>query len=88
MLVEIGEHSQINLPAKIIRNFGIIEGDKFEVMEKDGGIFLRPIVVYPKNKIEQIAKIIKESEADISKQNTFDNIENLFSYIGIDIDNN
>jgi antitoxin MazE len=87
MLAEIRGRSQITIPAEIIKKLGIIEGDKFEVMEKDGGIFLCPVVVYPKNKMEQIAKIIKESEADISKQSPFDNVEDLFADMGIDIDN-
>lgn len=87
MLVEIGNHSQISLPAEIIKKLGIMEGDKFEVTEKDGGIFLCPVVVYPKNKMEQIAKTIKESEADISKQSPFESVEDLFADMGIDIDN-
>ena len=87
MLAEIRGRSQITIPAEIIKKLGIIEGDKFEVMEKDGGIFLCPVVVYPKNKMEQIAKIIKESEVDISKQSPFDNVEDLFADMGINIDN-
>ena len=87
MLVEIGKHSQINLPAEIIKKLCIMKGDKFEVTEKDGGIFLFPVVVYPKNKIENIAKIIKESEADITKQSPLDNVKDLFADIGINIDN-
>ena len=52
MLAEIRGRSQITIPADIIKKLGISEGDKFEVMERDGGIFLCPVVVYPKDKIE------------------------------------
>ena len=68
MLAELRGRSQITIPAEIIKSLGISEGDKFEVIEKDGGIFLCPVVVYPKDKIKQIAKIIKETEADTEAQ--------------------
>lgn len=87
MLAEIRGRSQITIPAEIIKKLGITEGDKFDIMEKDGGIFLCPVVVYPKDKMVKIAKIIKESEADILRQNTFDSVEDLFEDMGIDIDN-
>ena len=87
MLAEIRGRSQITIPAEIIKKLGISEGDKFEIMEKDGGIFLCPVVVYPKEKIAKIAKIIKETETDVSKQTAFDSVEDLFADMGIDINN-
>ena len=87
MLAEIRGRSQITIPAEIIKKLGITEGDKFEIMEKDGGIFLCPVVVYPKDKIAKIAKIIKESEADITNKGAFESVEDLFADMGIDIDN-
>lgn len=87
MLAEIRGRSQITIPAEIIKKLGIAEGDKFEVMEKDGGIFLCPVVVYPKDKMTKIAKIIKESEADNVMSGTFERVEDLFADMGIDIEN-
>ena len=87
MLAEIRGRSQITIPAEIIKKLGISEGDKFEIMEKDGGIFLCPVVVYPKDKMAKIAKIIKETETDVSKQTAFDSVEDLFADMGIDINN-
>ena len=87
MLAEIRGRSQITIPAEIVRKLGISEGDKFEVMEKDGGIFLCPVVVYPKEKLTKIAKIIKDSEADIAGQAAFESVEDMFADMGIDIDN-
>ena len=55
MLAEIRGRSQITIPSEIIKKLGISEGDKFDIMERDGGIFLCPVVVYPKDKIEKIA---------------------------------
>lgn len=87
MLAEIRGRSQITIPAEIIKSLGISEGDKFDIMEKDGGIFLCPVVVYPKDKMAKIAKLIKDSESDISKQTEFDSVEDMFSDMGIDLDN-
>ena len=85
MLAEIRGRSQITIPAEIIKSLGISEGDKFDIVEKDGGIFLCPVVVYPKDKILKIAKIIKESEADTKSQKVFDSVEDLFADMGIDV---
>lgn len=85
MLAEIRGRSQITIPAEIIKKLGISEGDKFEVIEKDGGIFLCPVIVYPKEKLLKIAKLIKDSEIDISKQKGFDSVEDMFFDMGIDI---
>ncbi len=85
MLAEIRGRSQITIPAEIIKSLGISEGDKFDIVEKDGGIFLCPVVVYPKDKILKIAKIIKESETDTNAQKVFDSVEDLFADMGIDV---
>lgn len=85
MLAEIRRRSQITIPAEIVKSLGISEGDKFDIVEKDGGIFLCPVVVYPKDKIARIAKIIKESEADTKAQKVFDSVEDLFADMGIDV---
>jgi len=45
MLVKLRKRSQITIPSDIIKKLGIKEGNKFEVIEKDGGIFLYPVVV-------------------------------------------
>jgi len=83
MLVEIRARSQLTLPSEILRNLGIHEGDKFEVMERDGGIFLCPVAVYPKSKLESIAKIIKEHESDSPA--VYESIEDMFKDMGIEL---
>lgn len=87
MLAEIRGRSQITIPADIVKKLGICEGDKFEIMEKDGGIFLCPVVVYPKDKFLKIAKLIKDSEAELSMSTSFDSVEDMFADMGINIDN-
>lgn len=87
MLAEIRGRSQITIPSEIIKKLGISEGDKFDIMERDGGIFLCPVVVYPKDKIAKIAKMLKESENDTKTRTAFESVEDMFSDMGIDIDN-
>ena len=87
MLAEIRGRSQITIPSEIIKKLGISEGDKFDIMERDGGIFHCPVVVYPKDKIAKIAKILKESENDTKTRTAFESVEDMFSDMGIDIDN-
>ena len=85
MLVEMRAQSQITLPNEIIKKLGISEGDKFEVVERDGGVFLCPVVEYSKAKLEQIAKIIKDHENYPSA--VFETVEDMFKDIGIDLPN-
>ena len=87
MLAEIRGRSQITIPAEIIKKLGISEGDKFDIIEKDGGIFLCPVIVYPKEKILKIAKLIKDSEIELSSQESFDTVEGMFADMGINVDN-
>lgn len=87
MLAEIRGRSQITIPAEIIKKLGISEGDKFDIVEKDGGIFLCPVIVYPKDKLLKIAKLIKDSEIELSEQESFDSVEDMFADMGINIDN-
>ncbi len=87
MLAEIRGRSQITIPAEIIKKLGISEGDKFDIVEKDGGIFLCPVIVYPKDKLLKIAKLIKDSEKELSIQESFDTVGDMFADMGINIDN-
>ena len=87
MLAELRSRSQITIPTEIIKKLGISEGDKFDIIEKDGGIFLCPVVIYPKDKLLKIAKLIKDSECELSTQESFDSVENMFADMGIDINN-
>ena len=84
MLVEMRARSQITLPIEIIKNLGISEGDKFEVLERDGGIYLCPVVIYPKPKLEKIAKIIKEHEKNPTA--VYESVGDMFKDFGINID--
>ena len=84
MLVEMRARSQITLPSEIIRSLGLSEGDKFEAVERDGGVFLCPVVVYPKSEMAKIAKIIKEHSKNPST--VYESVEGMFKDLGINVE--
>jgi len=88
MLVEIRGRSQITIPSDIVKKLGIREGDKFEVFEQEGGIFLRPVVVYPKSEMIKIAKLIKETDNEYKtgSSKAYDDIGKMFDDMGIKLD--
>ena len=86
MLVELKNGLQITIPSEIIKSLGLSEGDKFDVKTKDGGIFLRPVVVYPKEKMNEIAKLLKKAEAEAENQTAFTSVDDMLADMGIDID--
>ena len=88
MLIEMRGRSQITIPAEMVKNLGIKEGDQFEAIEKDGGIFLCPVVVYPKKEMIRIAKLIKETDDDYKsgKLKTYDDVDKMFEDMGINLD--
>ena len=87
-MIEIRGRSQITIPSEIVKNLGIKEGDKFEVIEKDGGIFLCPVVVYPKKEMVRIAKLIKETDAEYKngELKSYDDVDKIFMDMGINLD--
>ncbi len=87
MLVEMRGRSQLTIPNEIVNKLGIKEGDKFEVIERDGGIFLCPVVVYPRSEMIRIAKMIRDSEAEYKsgKFKAYDDVDKMFGDMGIDL---
>lgn len=86
MLIELRSKSQITIPNEIIKDLGIKEGDKFEVITKDGGIYLCPVVVYPKEKMKKIANALKEIEGEKKNLKSYNDVGQMFDDMGIDID--
>ena len=80
MLVEIRQKSQITIPKDIVVNLGLNEGDKLDIFEKDGEIHMMPVVVYPKNYINELQDEINSIKNKIKsgEQPVFDNIDALF----------
>ena len=88
MLIEMRGRSQVTIPSEIVKNLGIKEGDKFDVIEKDGGIFLCPVIVYPKKEMLRIAQLLKETEAEYKSGHlkVYDDVDKMFEDMGINLD--
>ncbi len=81
MLAELRQKSQITIPKDITVKLGLSEGDKFDIYEKDGVIYLMPVVVYPKKYIDELHAEIADVKAKIAsgEQPVFDTIDDLFA---------
>ena len=66
MLTELRTKSQITIPKDIVMKMGLREGDKLEIVEKDGVIELMPVAVYPKKYLDELRSEINEAKAKIA----------------------
>ena len=80
MLAELRQKSQITIPKEIIRKLGLSEGDKLEIFEKDGSIYMMPVVVYPKKYLDELRDEINDAKDKIAsgEQPVFDSVDALF----------
>ncbi len=80
MLAELRSKSQVTIPKEVVSKLGIKEGDKLEVIEKDGIIQLIPVVVYPKRYVEDLKTEIDDIKAKVAAgtQPVFDDLDSLF----------
>ena len=83
MLTELRTKSQITIPKDIVKHVGLAEGDKLDVVEKDGVIQIIPVAVYPKKYLEELRGEIDEAKARVAagKQPTFDSVDALFDML-------
>ena len=80
MLAELRQKSQITIPKDLVLKLGLEEGDKFDVYEQDGIIYLVPVTIYPKQYILELKNEIDELKNKVAegKQPMFDDIDELF----------
>ncbi|MBO4359434.1 MAG: AbrB/MazE/SpoVT family DNA-binding domain-containing protein [Eubacteriaceae bacterium] len=80
MLAEIRSKSQITLPKEIVSSMGLSEGDKLEIFQKDGTIYMIPVTVYPKGYIDDLKAEVSQLKDRIrsGEQPVFDSIDALF----------
>lgn len=83
MLTELRTKSQITIPKDIVKHLGLAEGDKLDVVEKDGVIQIIPVAVYPKKYLEELRGEIDEAKARVAagEQSTFDSVDALFDML-------
>lgn len=80
MLAELRQKSQVTIPKDIVNSLGLKEGDKFDVFEEEGIIYLVPVTVYPKSYISELKNEIQEVKLKLAENNQplFDDIDELF----------
>lgn len=61
-IMELRKKSQITIPKDIIDTLKLHEGDKLEINQKDGIIFIQPVCVYPQNYVDELEEIAKKSK--------------------------
>lgn len=83
MLTELRTKSQITIPKDIVKHLGLAEGDKLDVVEKDGVIQIIPVAVYPKKYLEELRGEIDEAKARVAagERPTFDSVDALFDML-------
>ena len=89
MLIELRKKSQITVPKSIIKKLNLKEGDKLEIVEKDGGIFLVPVAVYPKeyiNDLKEEISYIKEKLEKGDKEKIYDDVDELIKSLDSNLD--
>ena len=81
VLSELRAKSQITIPKELVDKLGLYEGDKLDISEKDGMIYIIPMVVYPKKFLDELREEIEETKTKIAsgEQPVFDNIDALFA---------
>ena len=86
MLAELRTKSQITIPKNIVISLGLNEGDKLEVVEKDGMILLMPVAVYPKKYVEDLRTELSALKEQIASGNkkVFSNADDLMADLEAD----
>ncbi|MBO5077880.1 MAG: AbrB/MazE/SpoVT family DNA-binding domain-containing protein [Clostridia bacterium] len=79
MLAELRTKSQITLPKTIVNALGLSKGDKLEVFERDGVIYMVPVIVYPKKYVDELHGELSQMLERIKsgEQPVFDSIDEL-----------
>lgn len=80
MLTELRQKSQITIPKEIVTKLGLAEGDKLNIMEKDGAIYIMPVAVYQKKYLDDLKDEINDVKEKLKsgEQPVFDNLDTLF----------
>lgn len=83
MLTELRAKSQITIPRDIVAHLGLSEGDKLEIVERNGAIQIIPLAVYPKKYLDELRGEIDEAKAKVAagEQPMFDSVDALFKML-------
>ena len=81
MLAELRAKSQITIPKDIVDKLGMTEGDKLDISEHNGVIRIMPVVVYPKQYVDELLEEISAVKENIKngQQPVFDDLDAMFA---------
>lgn len=85
-IMELRKKSQVTIPKDVIRKLKLHEGDKFEITEKNGVIYMIPVSIYPKKYVEELEKIAAQTKHGIEDGSipVFDNVDDIFNSLDED----
>ena len=66
MVVELRQKSQLTIPSEIIKSLNLKIGDQFDIRERNGIIYMVPVVTYPKAYMDKLEKEVKNFESDFA----------------------
>ena len=83
MITELRKKSQVTIPKELVMKLGLKEGDKLEVIERNGTIQIMPVAVYPKKYLDELKEEINDIRARIhaGEQPMFDSVDELFAQL-------
>ncbi len=86
MLIKLRQKGQITIPKEIINKLGLSIGDQLEIVEKNGAIYMVPVVTYPKSYLNKLKNEIVDVKEKIAtgQQPTFDSVDTLFDKMKIE----
>lgn len=83
MIVEVRAKNQITIPKEISKSLGINVGDQFDMIEKDGMVYMIPVVTYPKAYMDELDKEMEQLRVDIKsgKAKGFTDIDKMIAFL-------
>lgn len=83
MIVEVRAKNQITIPKEISKSLGINVGDQFDMIEKDGMVYMIPVVTYPKAYMDELDKEMEQLRIDIKsgKAKGFTDIDEMIAFL-------
>ncbi len=83
MITELRKKSQVTIPKELVMKLGLKEGDKLEVIERNGTIQIMPVAVYPKKYLDELKEEINDIRVRIhaGEQPMFDSVDELFAQL-------
>jgi AbrB family looped-hinge helix DNA binding protein len=83
MITELRKKAQVTIPKEVVKKLGLVEGDKLEIVEKNGMIWIMPVVVYPKKYLDELKEEITKIKNNLAEGNqpVFETTEDLFKQL-------